>query len=122
MPWRMTQSENLIAELLTPQEGSELRGNAVLSQPDFPENFDFRAALRESINLDRAMKLDADTLENKGYTAEVAPDYRPWAGAWWPLKKGELVFGYEWNRKTFSDAIKDKINPIKIEMDEISAN
>jgi len=121
-PWPvMTESDNLVAELLTADEVAEIRGDAIMAQPDFPETFDFRAALRSSIDLDSSMKLDADTLENKGYTAEVAEEYRPWAGAWWPLKKGELVFGYEYNRRTFSDEIKDQIDPLKIEMDKLSA-
>ncbi len=120
-PWpTWVVTENMSAHIVSEEEIDEMRG-FVAQSPNSPEEFDYRAALQAGINLDRATSFDQDTIENLGYTAAVDEQYRPWAGAWWPLKKGELVFGYEYDRDTFSKLIQDKIDPIKKEMDELSA-
>ena len=60
--------------------------------PNAPENFDYRRALKTSIDLDSALALAEETM-NGGWTAEVYEGYRPWAGNWWPLRTGKLVYG-----------------------------
>ncbi|MEC8424102.1 MAG: ComEA family DNA-binding protein, partial [Myxococcota bacterium] len=67
-----------------------------------------------------ALRIDAAPLADAGGDAEVREQYRPWAGAWWPLKEGELVFGYR-SAETLSDRIKEEVDPLKMEMDRLSA-
>jgi len=121
-PWpTLTTTENINVRLLTEDEVFDIRGNLPNMLPEEAEGeFDYRAALRLSINLDKSTKLDEEFIE-AGETTMVAKEgFRPWAGAWFPLKKGELIFGYESNRPTFSELIREDIDPLKKEMDELS--
>ncbi|MDP6934878.1 MAG: hypothetical protein QGG40_18295, partial [Myxococcota bacterium] len=81
------------------------------------EDFDYRAALSESIDIDAALSLDEETMST-GFEAMVGDDYLPWAGSWWPLSKGGLVFGYD-SRGTFSDRIISEVDPLKEAMDAL---
>jgi competence ComEA-like helix-hairpin-helix protein len=120
-PWpTMTMTNNMTARLISEDEVSDIRGNLPNMLPDVPENFDYRDALRDSINLDRSTKIDEQLVNDGEITMTVHEGYRPWAGAWWPLKKGELIFGYEYSRDTFSGLIRNDIDPLKRDMDELS--
>ncbi len=117
-PWpTWTVAENVESRLLDPAEVDALRGP--MPPPDGDEDFDYRAALSSSIDIDKALRLDVETIEGSGWDAEVREQFRPWAGAWWPLKKGELVFGYR-SQDTLSDRILGDVEPIKLEMDRLS--
>jgi hypothetical protein len=85
------------------------------------ENFDYRAALRASVDMERALVLTEEDIEAGTIEASVAQEYKPWAGSWWALKKGELIFGYS-DRPTISDRLREDIDPIKKAMDELSAD
>ena len=90
--------------------------------PEAPEDFDYRAALASSIDIDSALTLDAETIAG-GWDEGVYEEFRPWAGSWWPLSKGGLVFGYKdgfEERETYSLRIKDQIDPLKTDMDNFS--
>jgi len=121
-PWPThTSSGNLEATLLTEADIEEIRFAAGGLYPmPTDENFDYRAALKASVDMDKALVLSEEFMATGKETSFVAQEYKPWAGAWWPLKKGELVFGYS-GRSTFSDRIKDDVDPIKKEMDALSA-
>lgn len=119
-PWpTVTMSDNVEARLLTEADLAQRRGALppLLDEP--PPNFDYRAALRAAIDLDKALVLDADTLDG-GWEGAAYEGYRPWAGSWWPLKDAELVFGYSYSRETFSSLIKSDIEQLKRDMDRLS--
>jgi comEA protein len=122
-PWpTAVTAENVETRLLSPAEVSAKRAELPYLMPEAPEDFDYLAALASSIDIDSALTLDADTIDG-GWSAEVYEEFRPWAGSWWPLKKGELVFGYEdgWEtRETYSLRIRDQVDPIKKDMDALS--
>ena len=108
-PWpTWTTSGNIDARMLSATDLDDLRMNmaGVAARPN-DENFDYRAALRTAIDIDEALKLDLAALEGGLIEASVAQEYKPWAGAWWALKKGELVWGYD-GRPTFSDETESK--------------
>lgn len=116
-PWpTWTVAENVESWLVEP---SELEALGAAAPPSDDEDFDYRGALRSSIDIDATLRISKEDLEQAGWDAEVREQVRPWAGFWWPLKKGELVFGYRYG-DTVSDRIKDEIDPIKTEMDELS--
>ncbi len=119
-PWpTYTASENVESTLLTSDEVAARRAKrGGMLMPTEPADFDFRAALASSIDIDQAMTLDAETMGG-GYTAAVADGFRPWAGSWWPLSKASLVFGYETYRETYSGRVKDDIDPHKEKMDQL---
>jgi competence ComEA-like helix-hairpin-helix protein len=93
------------------------------------ENFDYRAALQASMDMERSLTISLDDLESGVIEASVAQEYKPWAGSWWALKKGELIFGFKSidtvhgvdAPETFSDLIREDVDPIKKEMDGLSA-
>ena len=119
-PWpTWTVSANMESRLLDTVEVANRRAQLPYLYPEEPEQFDYRAALSASIDIDEAMRLDESILSDGGFEAEVADEYKPWAGSWWPLAKGELVFGYD-NRDTISDIIEDDVKEIKVDMDELS--
>lgn len=121
-PWpTMTMTNNMTARLLSEEEINGLRGAPLMMDPEAPEQLDYVAALSASIDLDRATQLHENIIETGELNAMVEEEYRPWAGAWWPLTKGELVFGYD-SRPTFSDLIFDEVKPLKKEMDELSSD
>ena len=121
MPWpTWTVSSNLTARMLSDEEISEIRANVPAMRPDTPEDFDYRAALTRSIRLDDAQVLSSEDLASGEIEMIVGEDFRPWAGYWWPLKKGELVFGYESSRESYSSLIREQVDPIKEAMDGLS--
>lgn len=121
-PWpTWTTSGDLDVRMLTLEDVDAMRFSAGFAAP-YPNNedFDYREALQTSIDIDAALRVSLEELESGELAAEVPQQYKPWAGAWWALKKGELVWGYD-NRPTFSDEIKDQVDPIKKDMDKLSA-
>jgi competence ComEA-like helix-hairpin-helix protein len=117
-PWpTWTVAENVESRLLDSDEVDGLRGPT--PPPDGDDDFDYREVLASSIDIDAALRIDPDTISNEGWDAEVREEFRPWAGSWWPLKKGELVFGYR-SAETLSDRIKEDIDPLKEDMDRLS--
>lgn len=122
-PWpTRTVSDNLDARLMTDGEVEAKRATMPYMLPEAPEDFDYRAALASSIDIDSALTLDAETIAG-GWDEGVYEEFRPWAGSWWPLSKGGLVFGYKdgfEERETYSLRIKDQIDPLKTDMDNFS--
>jgi competence ComEA-like helix-hairpin-helix protein len=124
-PWpTFTASDNMETRLLTADEVNDARISGFML-PEAPEDFDYRAALKTSIDLDTVLVLDEETM-NGGWTAEVYEEFLPWAGSWWPLKSGKLVFGsYGGNCRgndcTYSSNIKEDVDEIKTRMDKVQA-
>ena len=133
-PWPIfTASDNMETRLLTDDQVAEARMPGFML-PEAPEDFDYRAALKTSIDLDAVLTLDEETM-NGGWTAEVYEEFKPWAGNWWPLKTGKLVFGsYGGNCEatgnpmsggptgcTYSELVKADVDEIKVRMDETQA-
>lgn len=117
-PWpTWTVAENVESRLLDPDEVEGLRGP--VPPPDGDGDLDYRAVLASSIDIDAALRIDPETIADEGWDAEVREQFRPWAGSWWPLKKGELVFGYR-SAETLSDRIQAEIDPLKLDMDRLS--
>lgn len=117
-PWpTWTMSDSLEIRLLGGGEVNQRTGHHAMRSA--PEDYDYRAALSSAIDIDAATSLSAEDIAGEGFSTEVYEEYRPWAGSWWPLKKGELVFGYD-GRDTFSDRIRENIDPLKKDMDVIS--
>lgn len=120
-------SDNLEAYLLSEAEIRDIRGSLPMLA-DEPENFDFRAALASSVNLNEAIHINPDWVQELQdnddkkieETWSAREGYRPWAGDFWPLKQGQLVFGYESSRDTYSNLIKPDIDPLKEKMDRLS--
>ena len=121
MPWpTWTVSANLTARILSAEELLEIRGNVPAMLPQAPEDFDYRAALSRSINLDSAQAIAQEDITNGELEFVVHEGYRPWAGNWWPLKTGKLVFGYLEGKETISGLIREDADKIKLVMDELS--
>ncbi|MAA78807.1 MAG: hypothetical protein CL916_06070 [Deltaproteobacteria bacterium] len=121
MPWpTWTVSANLNARMLSAEELLEIRGNVPAMLPQAPENFDYRAALSRSINLDSAQAIAQEDITTGELEFVVHEGYRPWAGNWWPLKTGKLVFGYLEGKETISGLIREDADEIKLVMDELS--
>jgi competence ComEA-like helix-hairpin-helix protein len=117
-PWpTWSASESMESRLLTEEEVNARRGALPFFLPEVPENYDYLGALASSVDIDAALKLDAETMEG-GFEASAPQGYAPWAGSWWPQSKGNLVFGYD-SRDTLSRRIKADIDPLKREIDEI---
>ena len=119
-PWpTVTLTSNLQSRLLSQDDIDARRAELppLLDEP--PENFDYRAALQATIDIDGSLMLDDATITG-GWDSAAFEGYRPWAGSWWPLSKGELVFGYETFRETYSGLILDDVKPIKEDMDRLS--
>lgn len=121
-PWpTFTASDNMETRLMSADEVAEARIPGFML-PEAPEDFDYRAALKTSIDLDTILSLDEETM-NGGWTAEVYDEFKPWAGSWWPLKTAKLVFGsYGGNCRgsdcTYSSLVKDDVDEFKVRMDE----
>ncbi len=115
---RETVTPNLQARLLGDAEVNALEGMAPRFDGPEPgsEDWDFLAALAESVNLQASLSILAEDLGET--TAQAVEGYRPWAGSWWPQADGELVFGYD-GRATYSDQIHGTVDPIAAEMDFI---
>jgi comEA protein len=119
-PWpTLTISSNLQSRLLTEDDLAARRSELppLLDEP--PENFDYRTALRATVNIDSSLTLDQVTIDS-GWDSQAFEGYRPWAGSWWALSKAELVFGYDDLRETYSGLIFDDVKPIKEDMDRLS--
>lgn len=104
-------SDNVEIRLLDDGVGSAAleRGEAA------PEDYDYRAALSASVDIDHALTV-ATGAESYG-----APDkFEPWNGSWWPQSQGSLVFGYD-SRDTYSDRVKAQAEPIRKAMDATRA-
>ena len=121
-PWpTRTVSDNLDSRLLSAEEVNAYRlsrRGALYRMNEAPEDFDYKAALRSTIDIDGSLTLDDETMSG-GWTSFVYDEFTPWAGQWWPLKGGHLVFGYE-GRKTFSELLRADIDPIATRKDELS--
>ncbi|MCP4807935.1 MAG: ComEA family DNA-binding protein [Proteobacteria bacterium] len=119
-PWpTWVVSDSMEATLLTEDEVSTKRAARPYMLPEAPEDFDYRAALATAIDMDAALVLDTEMVTDGGWDSQVYDEFTPWAGSWWKLSEGALVFGYD-NRDTYSDRIKDEVDPIKKDMDELS--
>ena len=118
-PWpTWIETASMSARLLTDEEVDAQLGFAPAS-PEAPENLDYKAALQSSIRLDDAMDI-RDQIEAEGFEASVAEAYRPWAGAWWPLKSGELVLGYKSGKESLSELIEKEWQDEMKERDQLS--
>jgi len=126
VPWpTQTVSDTVDARLMTADDVAAMR-SAWGAAPPPPEDLDYRAALRQTIDIDNITTLDilkevgTENVDVVDREYAVPVEYRPWAGNWWPLKTGKLVFGYR-AADTLSDRIKDDIQPIAEEIDTLSA-
>ncbi|MBT3219702.1 MAG: hypothetical protein HN348_11470, partial [Proteobacteria bacterium] len=120
-PWpEWTVSDNLDARMMTEDEVDSLRRGRPWLAEEPPEDYDYKAALSASVNLDEAMVLDPDTI-NGGWEGATPTGYEPWSGSWWPQSTGGLVFGYDY-RDTYSERIKADIDPLKKELDKLSSD
>lgn len=118
-PWpTWTVTDNVESWLMSETEVGEKRVARVPALAEPPEDFDYQAALSASIDIEAALTLDADTMDG-GFDDAVYAGFEPWAGSWWPLKQGALVFGYD-GRDTISDRLKDRVDPLKQELDGLS--
>jgi len=115
--WTMTDSMEI--RLLDASEVSGRSSRRAHAMRDTPDDYDYRAALSSSIDIDAATSLSEEDIDAEGFSTEVYEEFRPWAGSWWPLKDGDLVFGYD-DRDTFSDRLRDDIDPLKKDMDKLS--
>jgi len=87
--------------------------------PAPPEDQDYRAALANAVDIDVAVQLQDELIDTR---TSISADekYLPWNGSWWPQSKGALVFGYH-DKGTFSDRIRETIDPVRTRMDASSA-
>lgn len=123
-PWpTATISDNMESRLMSSDEVDAARIPG-FRLPEAPEDFDYRRALRTAIDLDDVLTLDEETM-NGGWSAEVYKEFRPWAGDWWPLKTGKLVFGSYggscYSNCTYSELVRDDVKEIKERMDKLQA-
>ena len=131
-PWPVfTASDNMEIRLMEAGEVDDVRMPG-FQLPTAPEDFDYLAALRTSIDLDSVLHLDEETMAG-GWSAAVHEGFRPWAGNWWPLRSANLVFGsYGGNCTssgnpmnggptgcTYSELVKESVDEIKERMDEV---
>ncbi len=120
-PWPVeTVSDNAVARLLDESELEGRRAPGAATARSAAADFDYKTALKGKVDIETALSLSAADIESGGYLAQAYDGYLPWAGSWWPLKKAELVWGYD-GRATYSGRIKEKVDPLKKEMDELSA-
>jgi competence ComEA-like helix-hairpin-helix protein len=119
-PWPVwISTDNSESRLLGADELEDIRGSLPAMRPDEIEDFDYREALSSSLDLDGALYIDSEAIDSGGYDARVKEGYEPWAGSWWPLKKGELVFGYD-GRETYSERVREELDPVKKDMDRLA--
>jgi competence protein ComEA len=119
-PWpTFSASANVTVRLLTDGEvGSAARTAARAAFADEPPpDFDYRAALSATIDIDASLVLDEET-RTEGWTQSVYDEFRPWPGSWWPLKESAIVFGYD-GRDTFSDRVAATIKTEAERRDDI---
>jgi len=124
-PWpTWTVADNMETRLMDPHEVESKRADMRFFMPQPAEDFDYRAALSSSLDLDAILTLDEETMGG-GFEASVRDGYEPWAGNWWPLTKGNLVFGSYGgdpeNHGTISSEIRTEVDEHKVKMDELSA-
>lgn len=125
-PWpTWTVTDNMEAILLSAGEVADRRAARPFAPSDVPENYNFRKSLETAINIDAALVLNMEDVEAGRVEASTPDEYKPWAGSWWPQSKGELVFGYrgsDYSRPidTFSDLLREEIDPLKKSMDGLS--
>ncbi|MFZ5479852.1 MAG: ComEA family DNA-binding protein [Myxococcota bacterium] len=118
-PWpTWTVSDNVDIRLLSGEEVDAKRARVRPMAGSAPEDFDYKAALSASIDIESALTLDAETMGG-GWSDSVYDEYIPWSGSWWKQSEAALVFGYD-GRDTISDRIKTDIDPIKTDMDKLS--
>jgi len=122
-PWpTVTESDNLEAHLLTDADLRARRAALPPLLPSQPEDFDYRAALASTVDIDAALVLDQDTMAG-GWTAKVPRQYQPWAGSWWPQRKVGQVFGWRsydpTTNDTISDNAYDELHPLKKALDQL---
>jgi competence ComEA-like helix-hairpin-helix protein len=119
-PWPTeTHAPNLEARLVDSSDPVFQRaapGRAWADGP--PPDFDYRAALAQSIDIDASLQLDAET-QGGGWLSFVYDEFTPWPGSWWPLKSSAIVFGYD-DRATLSDRVRATIDPLARRRDEIN--
>jgi competence ComEA-like helix-hairpin-helix protein len=118
-PWpTWTSSENVDSRMLSTDEVAKLRTHRPWLAEEPPEDYNYRAALSSSTDLDATMTLSAEDIADGGWAARTPSGYTPWAGAWWPLKTSELVFGHR-SAETLSDQIQEDIDPFKAALKEL---
>jgi len=116
-PWpSWTVAENAEVRLMTAGEVSERRRRAG-GEP--PEDYDYRAALATSVDIDAGTTLSDALMRDEVQTFGAPDGYEPWNGSWWAQSKGALVFGYE-GRATVSDRLKDSIDPVRKTLDDLA--
>ena len=115
-PWpTWTVADNVEVSLLDATDVNQRRRRAA-SAP--PEDYDFRAGLAASLDIDAAMMLAEDDIDaTHSFGAPLG--YEPWNGSWWPQAKADLVFGFTDNA-TLSDDLRADIDPLKIELDGLN--
>jgi len=123
-PWpTVTVSDNVSSRLLSDEDLDARRADLPFFLPDPPENFDYRAALASTVDIEAALVLDGATMEG-GWEAEVIRQYQPWAGSWWPLRKAEHVFGWRGSSPTTDNTISDQgydtFKPLKKELEQLN--
>ena len=108
-PWpTWSESANVRIRLLTDGEVASAGALARVAAEDAPPpDFDYRAALSATIDIDASLTVD-DATASEGWVASVYDDYAPWPGSWWPLKQSAVVFGYD-DRPTLSDRVEASI-------------
>lgn len=113
-PWPVHVVSDNVEVTLLDDADERLRG---LERGSAPENYDYRAALAASVDIDKAL-----TLAGAGTEGFGAPDgFEPWNGSWWPQSQGSLVFGYD-NRSTFSDRVSAQAEPLRKSMDTLRSS
>lgn len=120
-PWpTWTVTDNVEIKLMNEADVDARRQPMPFDTEDGDDDFDYLGALSASIDIESALVLDAETLGG-GWEAEVRDGYKPWAGYWWSLKRGDLIWGYQSGADTFSGEIRDDVDAIKNQMDALSA-
>ncbi len=122
-PWpTATVTDNVTSRLLSESDLRARRAELPFLFPDPPPDFDFRRALAASLDIDKALVLDADTMAG-GWDVSVHPKYQPWAGSWFPLRKAEHIFGWRGSSPQTADTISDAafatFQPLKQELERI---
>ena len=116
-PWpSWTVAENAEVRLMDAGEVNQRRRRA---GGDVPEDYDYKAALSASVDIDAGTTLSAALMNEETQTFGAPDGFQPWNGSWWAQSKGALVFGYD-DRDTLSDRLKDDIDPLRIELDDLS--
>ena len=116
-PWpTWTVAENSESRLLKKSEVNGLRRRAATAPP---ADYDFRAALNSSVDIDSAVSLSQKAMDGETEAYGAPLGFQPWNGSWWPQSKSALVFGYE-GRTTLSNRLEPDVKPMKSELDLLS--